>query len=210
MSVDTVKQSGSRGDTAAELPTLFVVIAATRPGRAGEPVAHWFLDRAIEHGGFAPELIDLREVGLPAMDEPAHPRLAQYTKSHTKRWSAQVRRADAFAFVTPEYNHGPAPALINALDFLLREWAHKPAGFVSYGGVGAGSRSAEVTKGVVTTLKMVVPPEAVHIPFVAQKIKDGRLEANEPMDQGATLLLDELRRLSDALAPLRAGAAETT
>jgi NAD(P)H-dependent FMN reductase len=42
---------------------------------------------------------------------------------HTKRWSAIVSRADAFVFVTPEYNYGSPPSLVNALDYLLREWA---------------------------------------------------------------------------------------
>jgi NAD(P)H-dependent FMN reductase len=184
-------------------PKLFVVIGATRPGRAGGPVGQWFYEHASAHGGFEPELIDLAEVGLPMMDEPNHPRLGQYTQPHTKAWSKMVDRADAFAFVTPEYNHGPAPALINALAYLSAEWAYKPAGIVSYGGVSAGTRAAEITKGVLTTLKMVVPPEAVHIPFVAQFIEDGRVVPSEELEVGATGLLDELRRAAEALSLLR-------
>jgi NAD(P)H-dependent FMN reductase len=192
------------------MSTLLVVIASTRPGRAGEPVARWFHQRAAAHGGFEPELVDLREVGLPAMDEPNHPRLGQYTKQHTRVWSEHVQRADAFAFVTPEYNHGPAPALVNALAFLHAEWAYKPAGLVSYGGVSAGTRGAEMTKQIITTLKMVTPPEAVHIPFVANFIVDGALVANAEMAAGATALLDELRSSSDALASLRAVASTSS
>ena len=61
------------------------------------------------------------------MDEPNHPRLRQYTKEHTKAWSAQVEAADAFVFVTPEYNFGiPAP-LKNAIDYLHPSGATSPS-----------------------------------------------------------------------------------
>jgi NAD(P)H-dependent FMN reductase len=185
------------------MPTLFVVIASTRPGRAGEPIGRWIHEEALAHGGFAPETVDLAEVGLPALDEPHHPRLGRYTKDHTRAWSERVSRADAFAFVTPEYNHGPAPALVNALAFLCAEWSYKAAGLVSYGGVSAGTRSAEVTKQIIATLRMVVPFEAVHIPFVHDRIVDGRFVPSPELEQAPRLMFDELARLTTALAPLR-------
>jgi|SRR5579875_1425002 len=184
-------------------PLLYVIVGSTRPGRAGGPVADWFFELASAHGGFAVELVDLAEVNLPLLDEPNHPRLRRYTKPHTMAWSERIERADAFVFVTPEYNHGPAPAILNAVDYLMAEWAHKPAGIVSYGGISAGTRSAEATKCVLTTVKLVVPPEAVHIPTVAQFIKDGRFVPNEVLETGARELLDELQRLERALRPLR-------
>ena len=114
---------------------LQVIVASTRKGRSGLGVAQWFLDRTKQHGKFDVELIDLQAVNLPLLDEPNHPRLRQYQHAHTKSWSATISRADAYVFVTPEYNFGPPPALINALDYVYLEWNYKPAGFVSYGGV---------------------------------------------------------------------------
>jgi NAD(P)H-dependent FMN reductase len=99
-------------------PVLQVVAASTRPGRRGLAVARWVTRLAEAHGGFDVELVDLVEVGLPVFDEPHHPRLQQYVHQHTKDWSATVSRADAFVFVTPEYNHSFPGALKNALDFL--------------------------------------------------------------------------------------------
>jgi len=189
-------------------PKLQIVIASTRPGRVGLPVANWFDARARAHGGFEVELIDLLELGLPFMDEPNHPRLKQYTKAHTKAWSARVEAADAFVFVTPEYNYGVPAALKNAIDYLHTEWFYKPVGFVSYGGISAGTRSVQMAKQVVTTLKMFPLAEAVSIPFVAQFIDDeGELRANELMEGASTAMLDELIRVAGALAPLRAGGA---
>lgn len=182
---------------------LQVIIASTRPNRVGAPVASWIADVAREHGAFAVELVDLREVALPPMDEPAHPRLRRYEHEHTKAWSATVDRADAFLFVIPEYNFFAPPALVNAIDYLVAEWAYKPAGMVSYGGVSAGLRSAQATKQLLTALKMVPLPEAVSIPFVSQFLEDGRIVANEPMVQGARSMLDELARWEHALRDLR-------
>jgi NAD(P)H-dependent FMN reductase len=188
------------------MPTLTVILGSTRPGRAGQPIAEWFIERARAHGGFDVEVADLAEIGLPLLDEPNHPRLEQYTKQHTKDWSAIIDRADAVVFVTPEYNYGYPATIKNAIDFLHREWRDKPVGFVSYGGVAAGTRAVQQLKQVVTTLRMVPVFDSVNIPFHAQLIKDGTFEANDLLNQGADTMLDELVRLETALHPLRAPA----
>jgi NAD(P)H-dependent FMN reductase len=186
------------------MPTLTVIIGSTRPGRAGLPIAEWFVARARKHGGFRVEVADLAEIDLPLLDEPNHPRLHQYTKQHTRDWSARIERSDAIVFVTPEYNHGYPAAIKNAIDYLHQEWRDKPVGFVTYGGVAAGTRAMQQLKQVVTTLRMVSVVEAVNIPFHTQFIDDdGRVQANETMEQAADAMLDELSRLDGALRPLR-------
>jgi NAD(P)H-dependent FMN reductase len=185
-------------------PTLQIIVASTRPGRVGYPVAQWIRRAAEEHGAFEVELVDLLEVGLPFMDEPNHPRFQQYEHEHTRRWSETVSRADAFLFVMPEYNYGFNAPLKNAIDFLHVEWQYKPVGLVSYGGVAAGTRAAQMIKQVVTTLKMVPLFEAVSIPFVTQFVDDeGQIVPNETMTASATAMLDELVRVVAALRPLR-------
>src|SRR6185437_13398474 len=117
------------------MPTLQVIIASTRPGRVGPIVGDWFLALARQHGGFDVQVSDLAELALPLMDEPHHPRLKQYQHEHTRNWSARVDAADAFVFVMPEYNYTFTAPLKNAIDYLHTEWAYKPVGFVSYGGI---------------------------------------------------------------------------
>ena len=185
-------------------PLLEVVLASTRPGRVGKPVADWFLAAAKQQGDFEVELVDLAEVNLPFFDEPRHPRFADYQHAHTKSWSRLVTRADAFVFITPEYNHGFNAVLKNALDYLNAEWAYKPAGIISYGGVSAGTRAAQMLKPVLSVLRMLVVPEAVNIPFVAQFLdEDGVLVPNAIMDEAAVVMLDELHRVTAHTAPLR-------
>src|ERR1700759_1139247 len=103
----------------ADRPVLMIIVASTRPGRVGLPVAEWFEARALGHGVFDVALADLKAIDLPFMDEPKHPRLQQYEHQHTKDWSARVGAADAVVIVTPESNYGlPAP-LKNAVYFLI-------------------------------------------------------------------------------------------
>jgi NAD(P)H-dependent FMN reductase len=186
------------------MPRLSITIGSTRPGRAGLPIADWFSDRARQHGGFEIDVVDLAELNLPMLDEPNHPRLRQYTHQHTKDWSARVAGSDAFVIVTPEYNHGYSAALKNAIDYLHHEWHYKPVGFVSYGGVAAGTRAMQQLKQVVTALRMLPLTDAVNIPFHTQFLDDdGRVQANEVMEQAADVMLDELLRVEATLRPLR-------
>jgi NAD(P)H-dependent FMN reductase len=185
-------------------PQLLIIIVSTRPGRVGLPVARWFEERARAHGAFDIRIADLAELDLPFMDEPNHPHLRQYTKQHTKDWSAIVDAADTFVFVMPEYNFGFTAPLKNAIDYLNHEWRYKPVGLVSYGGISAGTRAVQMIKQVVTTLRMTPVYEAVSIPFVKQFLDDdGRIQSNDVMTDAAAAMLDELVRYEAALRPLR-------
>ncbi len=191
--------------TPSTKPVLDVIVASTRPGRVGLPVANWFNQFAQAHGKYEVRFIDLARVNLPILDEPLHPAMQKYEHQHTKDWSATVNAADAYAIVTPEYNYGPPPALINALNYVYREWNYKPVGFVSYGGISGGLRSVQMLKQVVTTLKLVPMMEGVAIPFVNEHLKDGKtFEAKEFHQKTATQMLDELLKWTVALKTMRA------
>ena len=100
-------------------PVLQVIVASTREGRQGEPVATWFVEQATTHGAFAVELIDLARVNLPMLDERNHPRLRNYQHEHTKAWSAMVGRIadDApIAVVATAARHGPDAYLRSAAE----------------------------------------------------------------------------------------------
>jgi NAD(P)H-dependent FMN reductase len=182
---------------------LQIVVGSTRPGRAALPIAQWTFDRAVAHGGFEVELVDLDDYALPVLDEPHHPRMARYEHEHTKRWSATIAEGDAYVFVTPEYNHGPSASLLNAFDYLSGEWQYKPVGFVSYGGLSGGLRSVQVMKQIVTTVKMMPVPEGVAIPMVMQHLGDNGFTSTPVIDAAVPIMLDELLRWTGALEDLR-------
>lgn len=188
------------------MPLLQIHTASTRPARQGPLVASWFTDIARQHGGFTLEPIDLATVGLPLLDEPQHPSLGRYMHEHTRQWAATVARADAHVFVTPEYDFLPPASLVNALQCLVREWAYRPVGLVSYGGVSGGLRGAQVLKQLVTALRMMPVPEAVAIPFFGQYRHDGdptRFDPGDVQGKAAHAILTELARWTEALDALR-------
>lgn len=183
---------------------LQVVICSTRPGRVGPAVARWFNGFAAGHGKFDVSLVDLADFNLPIYDEPKHPATGIYQNDHTKAWSASVADADAYVFVTPEYNYGPPPSFVNALNYVYKEWNYKPCGFVSYGGVSGGLRAVQLEKQLVTTLKMMPMVEGVAVPMVAQLLDvDGNFQSNELIDASARTLLDELLRWAKGLQAMR-------
>lgn len=182
---------------------LVVIFGSVRDGRAGEAVAQWFLKKAQDHGTFDVEYADLKERNLPILHEPHHPRLKKYQLDSTRAWSATVDAADAFVFVTPEYNYTTPPALVNALDTVYHEWTYKPVGFVSYGGVSGGIRAVQATKLMLTAFKMMPMLEAVNIPFFGQLIEAGVFKSNEVHDKAVPVMLDELARWASAMRVLR-------
>ncbi len=185
-------------------PRLNVIITSTRPGRVGAAVGHWFAGFAKAHGGFDPVLVDLAEFNLPIYDEPHHPRMQKYEHAHTRKWSESVKSADAYAFVIPEYNYGPPPSLVNALNYVYVEWNYKTAGFVSYGGLSGGLRSAQLAKSITSTLKLVTPPEGVAIPMVGQQLDtDKTFKANDLHELAAKTMLDEMVKWEAGLKTIR-------
>ena len=98
---------------------LNIIIGSTRPGRVGPVIARWLSEAAAEHGKFTVDLVDLADFDLRRLDESAHPATRQYANEPTKRWSASVASADAFLFVTPEYDYFAPAALVNAVQVLL-------------------------------------------------------------------------------------------
>lgn len=184
-------------------PVLHIVISSTRPGRVGPAVARWFHEFAQRHGQFDARLVDLADFNLPIYDEPNHPAMQKYEHAHTKAWSASVAAADAFVFVIPEYNFNPPPSFVNALNYVYREWNYKACGFVSYGGVSGGLRSAQMAKQLVTTLKMMPMVEGVAVPMVGQQLdEEGAFVSNPLVDHSAQQTLDELSKWTGALVAL--------
>ena len=183
---------------------LNVVIVSTRPARIGPKVAHWVRDFAAAHGGFEVELVDLESFRLPIYDEPKHPRFREYQHDHTRAWSESVGSADAFVFVSPEYNYTPPPSFVNAIDFLFWEWHYKAAGIVTYGGPMGGCRAGQMEKLMLAGMKVMTIPETVSIPLAPHLDPDGNFKASTPIEASAKGMLDELAKWAGALKPLRA------
>lgn len=179
--------------------SLQVIIASTRPGRAGEPIGQWFAGQCRRDGRFTVAVTDLAELALPMLDEPHPPRARRYVHQHTLSWSRAVGAADCFVFVMPEYNHGFSAPLKNAIDYLHEEWARKAAGFVSYGGLSGGMRAVQMLKPVLTCLRMIPVTDQVALANYAQHLHDGRFDPGADAELACRAMLDELHRTTAAL-----------
>ncbi|HEV7779361.1 MAG TPA: NAD(P)H-dependent oxidoreductase [Luteibacter sp.] len=189
-------------------PKLNIIIGSTRPGRAGPAIGQWLKESAIAHGKFEVELVDLADFNLPLLDEAAHPVLQQYAHEHTRRWSASVASADAYVLLTPEYDYFPPASLVNAVQVVMLEWACKPAGVVSYGGVSGGLRASQSLRQLITSVNVHPLPQVVPIPSFAQFIgDDGVFRPGEPISEGTAGMLTELHTWALALKTMRIDAA---
>ena len=183
---------------------LKVISSSVRPGRKGPLVANWIAGLAAQNENFEVEVLDLGELNLPMMNESNHPSLKKYEHEHTKKWSAKIEEAEAFIFVTAEYDFNyPAP-LRNALEYLYKEWGYKAAGMVSYGGISGGTRAANSLKADLSTFKMVPLYEAVNFPFFQKYITDDNVFiGNENAEKSAANMLKELVRWTKGLKVIR-------
>ena len=132
---------------------IAIILGSTRPGRNGEAVARWVYEIAKKRIDAEFEFVDIKDFNLPLLDEPVPPSQGQYSKEHTKAWSAKIDSFDGYIFVTAEYNHGIPGALKNAIDYLYKEWNNKAAGFVGYGSAG-GVRAVEQLRLVMAELQV--------------------------------------------------------
>ena len=184
---------------------LAVILGSTRDGRFGDKVAGWFVQSLEPRSDFDVDFIDLREAALPATQSGAHPKSGRYGDA-TRSFAERIAAADAYVFVTPEYNHGYPAALKLAIDSVYAEWGAKPASFVSYGGLSGGVRAVEQLRQVLVELHVVPVRDAVALPMAWQLVGgDGDLVDNELLAGSVKTMLDTLRWWALALRDARTG-----
>jgi NAD(P)H-dependent FMN reductase len=182
---------------------LAVIVGSTRPGRKARAVADWVLSLAQSRGDAQYELVDLLDLELPLIDEPAPPARGEYQRSHTRRWAEIVARQDGFVFVTPEYNHATSGALKNAIDYLFAEWNDKAAAFVGYGGAG-GARAIEQLRLVLGELKVADVRSAVTLTLREDFTDYTTFTPRDSQRAALGTALDELVAWAGALRTVRA------
>ena len=179
-----------------------IILGSTRPGRNGEAVSQWTYETANKRSDADFELVDIRDFNIPLLDEPIPPSMGQYTKEHTKIWSAKIDSFDAYVFVTAEYNHGIPGALKNAIDFLFKEWNNKVAGFVSYGGA-SGVRAVEQLRLVMAELKVATVRTQVQLSLHTDFENFTKFKPAPFQEKAANTMLDEVIAWGDAHKLLR-------
>lgn len=184
------------------MPRIGIILGSTRPGRNGEAVARWILERARQRDAAQYELIDLADYALPHLDEALPAAMGQYAHDHTKKWAETIARFDGYILVTPEYNHSTSGALKNAIDFLGAEWANKAAGFVGYGVYG-GVRAIEHLRLVFSQLQVATVSAAATFNLATDFENMSTFRPADYHQQSVTALFDQVESWSEALASVR-------
>lgn len=128
---------------------ILVISGSVRTDCTGRPVAAWAARAAAAVLPTADVcLVDLAEVELPPARE------LQGGGSAPTVLTDRIAAADAFVFVTPEYNAGYPAALKDAIDWHYDVWSFKAATIVSYGVVG-GWRVNDQLRTVLSELAVV-------------------------------------------------------
>lgn len=180
-----------------------IIIGSTRPGRNGEAVARWVYENASKRTDAEFELVDIADFNLPLLDEPVSAAYGQYSKEHTKAWSAKIASFDGYVFVTPEYNHATTGALKNAIDFLYNEWNNKAAGFVGYGSLG-GALAIENLRMICAELQIADVRTQVSLSLFTDFENFSVFKPNEAIHiPSLNGMLDQLIAWSTALQTLR-------
>lgn len=175
---------------------ILVFYGSYRSDRQGIRLAQ-YLVRALRERGAEPELIDAREVGLPMLDRMYKEHPKGEAPASLEALAEKIRAADAFLFVTGEYNWGIQPGLKNLTDHFLEEWYWRPAAIASYSaGRFAGARAATAWHGTLSEMGVVVISSALAVGGIGHALD---AEAN-PIGDGGAALDRAFPRFADDLA----------
>ena len=148
---------------------VLVILGSVRHGRRSERVATFVMGRLAAVEGIAAELVDLRELNLPIMEERFG--MIEPTPPNVAELEAKIVGTDAIVIVTPEYNRGYPGVLKNAIDYFFKQYKRKVVAFVtvSDGGRGGVNAWAQLVSVFVRMGAIVLPPnvevERVHETF---------------------------------------------
>jgi NAD(P)H-dependent FMN reductase len=186
---------------------ILVFYGSYRSDRMGIRLAD-FLVRGLAQRGNDVELVDARAVGLPILDRM----YKEYPKGEApgamEGLASKLRAADAFLFVTGEYNWGPQPGLKNLTDHFLEEWFWRPAAIASYSaGRLAGARANSIWHSMLSEMGMVVISSTLTIGSIGSTLDaEGQPtgSAGDALDKAFPRFADDLAWWAEAARTQRA------
>ncbi|NRQ36896.1 NAD(P)H-dependent oxidoreductase [Nonomuraea sp. NN258] len=177
---------------------IAVISSSVRDGRMSPTIADWVIATLDQTGGAEVDLIDLIDVPLPD-DSRLYPGGGPGTAV-----GERIEAAEAFVFITPEYNHSYPASLKRLIDWHYREWKLKPATIVAYG-VQGGHAAIDHLRGVLTELNMITTRRCMGLPVPWESLDDAdRYAPADSVTNALTSALTELSWWSEVLTDARA------
>jgi NAD(P)H-dependent FMN reductase len=175
---------------------ILILYGSYRSDRQGIRLAEWLV-RAFTARGAEAELIDAQTIGLPILDRMYKEHPKGEAPPAMEALAQKIKAADAFVFVTGEYNWGVQPGLKNLTDHFLEEWYWRPAAIASYSaGRFAGARAGLAWHGTLSEMGMVVVSSTIAVGGIGHAFD----AAGEPTGDGGMALTKAFPRFADDLA----------
>jgi len=120
---------------------IALILGSVRQDRQGIKIGRW-MEQKLKERNHTVFFIDPVELDLPLLDRMYKEMSKPPEKLKVLR--QQIKDAEGYLAITPEYNHSISSALKNTLDYFLEEYFFKPSAIVSYSaGSFGGIRAAE-------------------------------------------------------------------
>lgn len=175
---------------------IALFVGSVRRDRNGIKVAHWIQNKLVERGHEV-FFIDPMQIHLPLLDRMY--KEMDNPPEELKKLRENVKDADGYVPITPEYNHSISSALKNTLDYFLEEYFFKPSAIVSYSvGSFGGINAAQHLRQIFAELGAPSISSSFQIPQVHKVFdNDGKL-LDEQYNTRVKRFLDELDWYVDA------------
>jgi NAD(P)H-dependent FMN reductase len=175
---------------------ILIFYGSYRSDRMGIRLADYLVGAFRERGEDV-ELIDARAVGLPMLDRMHKEYPEGEAPPAMAALAAKIRAADAFVFVTGEYNWGVQPGLKNLTDHFLEEWFWRPAAVASYSRTRiSGARSNVAWHSILSEMGMTVVSSTLTVGPIADTLDAG----GKPIEPAGKYLEAAFPRFADDLA----------
>ena len=174
---------------------LLIISGSTQESGQSLKVAR-YLEAYLKHSGIESSVVDAHALDLPLIG-------VQKDSSWHKRWQPveeQMAAANGVVIVSPEYNGGPSPAILNIMLYVSDQLAHKPVLLV---GVSAG-RGGAYPLAALRQLGFkdpayVVIPDGVIVSHVNKILNDHDFERDEDLQDSDKEVRRHLAEASNML-----------
>ncbi|MFO8041662.1 MAG: NADPH-dependent FMN reductase [Alkalispirochaeta sp.] len=183
--------------------TIALVYGSVREGRLGIRLAR-FLEHRMTARGHHVLMIDPETFQLPLLER----RMVDYEVGTAPSAVEQVgdlfASAEAYVFVTGEYNYSVPPALSNIIAHYIEQFHHKPAALASYSyGPFAGVRAMEQLRSMLAGVGLITTPRSMPVPAVQDVFDDEGITDREDIQSWADDFVADLEWYAAALTSAR-------
>lgn len=172
---------------------IAIFSGSARPQRQSHQVAVE-LKRRLEKRNLTPWMFDVREQGLPLLDNTF--RASEEPNDQLKQLSHSIVESDAILIVSPEHNGSYSGALKNSMDYFYKEYFNKVFGLVGVSaGMLGGINCIRSLQHYALSLNGIIYPSYLLTPKVQNLFENGKL-TDEAYAQRLEKFLDGFLQLA--------------